>query len=126
MSEHLAAIDASCYVLDCIWNMNLKMVKERFEPFIRNLRAKRPDVPIVIAEKCDVFMGEPCDEDRYIRGVYEKLVDDEDWENLVYLPKDEMFNGDAEGTVDGCHPNDRGMQTMAEAYGKAVREALDL
>ena len=37
MSEHLAAIDASCYVLDGV-------------AFVRNLRERRPDVPIVMAE----------------------------------------------------------------------------
>ena len=46
------------------------------------------------------------------------------WKNLVYLPKDKMYSGDAEGTVDGCHPNDLGMETMAAAFGAAVRQAL--
>ena len=26
-----------------------------------------------------------------------------------------------EGTVDGCHPNDLGMASMAEAFGGAVK-----
>ena len=125
MSEHLAAIDASCYVLDCIWNMNLNMVKERYEPFIRNLRRLRPNVPIVMAEKCDVRCGMPCDMDEFIRGLYVKLRA-EGWKNLVYLPKDGMYCGDEEGTVDGCHPNDIGMQSMAKAFGAAVRNALGL
>ena len=123
MSEHLAAIDASCYVLDCIWNMNDKLVEERFEPFVRSLRAKRPDVPVVFAEQCDVFCREPSAKDRRIRGVYEKLVA-EGWRKLVYLPKTEMYSGDGEGTVDGCHPNDLGMRTLATAFAGAVREAL--
>ena len=143
MSEHLAAIDASCYVLDCLWNMgsirnaecdaDLKGVKPgpdavvrvRYEPFIRNLRAKRPGVPIVMAEQCDVFCGSPNAKDRFIKKLYEKLIA-EGWKNLVYLPKTEMYTGDLEGTVDGCHPNDLGMMSMSKAFGKAVREALGL
>ena len=31
---------------------------------------------------------------------------------------------DCEGTVDGVHPNDWGMMSMAKAYGGAVAEAL--
>ena len=31
---------------------------------------------------------------------------------------------DAEGTVDGCHPNDLGMMSLAKAFGRAVSEAL--
>ena len=142
MSEHLAAIDASCYVLDCLWNMNtiraqecddelkgLKQTKDvvvlaRYEPFIRNLRAKRPGVPIVMAEQCDVFCRGPNDKDKFIKELYEKLVA-EGWKNLVYLPKTDMYTGDLEGTVDGCHPNDLGMMSMSKAFGKAVKEALD-
>ncbi len=132
MSEHLARIDASCYVLDCLWNMDLsekerpgRAVETNYEPFIRNLRAKRPGVPIVMAEQCDVFMDGPNAKDRFIRKLYEKLVA-EGWKGLVYLPKGGMYTGDLEGTVDGCHPNDLGMQSMAKAFGKAVRKALGL
>ena len=135
MSEHLARIDAGCYVLDCLWNMGSKNpdgiaknrpgrnVEENYEPFIRNLRAKRPGVPIVMAEMCYVYGNEPNAKDRYMRALYEKLVK-EGWKNLVYLPKEKMFAGDGEGTVDGCHPNDLGMMSMAKAYGDAVRGAL--
>ncbi len=133
MSEHLARIDASCYVLDCLWNMGSvngqnrrgRNVEENYEPFIRNLRAKRPNVPIIMAEQCDVFCGAPNAKDLYMRSLYEKLVK-EGWKNLVYLPKTHMYPGDCEGTVDGCHPNDLGMASMAEAFGGAVKEALVL
>ena len=131
MSEHLARIDASCYVLDSLWNMDFdrhggrRNVNVNYEPFIRNLRAKRPGVPIVMAEQCDVFCGGPNEKDRYIRALYEKLVA-EGWQNLVYLSKTEMYSGDGEGTVDGCHPNDLGMASMARAFGGAVKAALKL
>jgi len=132
MSEHLARIDASCYVLDCLWNMcsdptakNGRSVERNYERFIRNLRAKRPDVPIVMAEMCDVYCKGPNEKDVFTRKLYEKLVAEE-WKNLVYLPKDGMYTGDFEGTVDGCHPNDLGMQSKAKAFGKAVKEALHL
>ena len=132
MSEHLARIDASCYVLDCLWNMSLKesqrpgcSVEGNYERFMRNLRAKRPGVPIVMAEQCDVYMNGPNDKDQFVRRLYKKLVA-EGWKNLVYLPKDEMYTGDCEGTVDGCHPNDLGMESMSKAFGKAVRKALHL
>jgi len=123
MSEHLAAIDASCYVLDCLWNMYDGLVANRYEPFIRNLRAKRPGVPIVMAEQCDVYCRAQCGKDRIMKKLYEKLVA-EGWKNLVYLPKDNMYLKDLEGTVDGCHPNDWGMMAMAKAFGGAVRTAL--
>ena len=132
MSEHLARIDASCYVLDCLWNMNSnpknpngRSVERNYEPFIRNLRAKRPDVPIVMAEHCNVYGNAKDQKDAFTKALYEKLIA-EGWTNLIYLPNDEMYTGDYEGTVDGCHPNDLGMMSMSKAFGKAVREALKL
>ena len=136
MSEHLAAIDASCYVLDCLWNMGMtkaddvnnrrgRNVDENYEPFIRNLRAKRPNVPIVMAERCDVYCGPQNSQDKFIRKLYEKLIA-EGWTNLVYLPKDKMYTGDLEGTVDGCHPNDWGMMSMGKAFSVGVAQALHL
>ena len=130
MSDHLSAIDASCYVLDCLWNMDLdesrrsgRAVSVNYEPFIRNLRAKRPNVPIVMAEQCDVFCKGPSEKDRFIRTLYDRLVA-EGWKNLVYLPKTYMYDGDNEGTVDGCHPNDRGMLSLSKAFGDAISSAL--
>ncbi len=131
MSDHLARIDASCYVLDCLWNMGMakesaregRNVDENYEPFIRNLRAKRPDVPIVMAEMCDVYCDGPNAKDKFVKALYDKLVA-EGWKNLVYLPKTNMFADDLEGTVDGCHPNDWGMKHLAVAFGNAVRSAL--
>ena len=135
LSDVIAKIDASCYVLDCLWNMGStangavgrkgRNVEENYEKFIRNLRAKRPGVPIIMAEQCDVFCNGPNAKDKFMRRLYEKLVV-EGWTDLVYLPKDEMYTGDFEGTVDGCHPNDLGMESMAKAFGKAVRQALHL
>ena len=132
LSDVIARIDASCYVLDCLWNMGLRekdrpgrAVESNYEPFIRNLRAKRPGVPIIMAEHCNVYGNKRDGKDAFIRKLYEKLIA-EGWSDLIYLPNGGMYTGDYEGTVDGCHPNDLGMMSMSEAFGKAVREALKL
>ena len=133
MSRHLARIDASCYVLDCLWNMGIsrelprpgRNVDENYEPFLRDLLARKPDVPIVMAGMCKVFGGEPNAKDRFVRDLYDRLVA-EGRTNLVHLPAEGMFSDDGEGTVDGCHPNDRGMAALAAAYGAAVAQALGL
>lgn len=127
MSEHVSAIDASCYVLDCLWNMQMKDKTglPEYEPFIRNLRAKRPDIPIIMAGHCDVFCRPTNPKEKFTRKLYDKLIK-EGWKNLYFLPGDNMLGTDREGTVDGVHPNDIGMVRMAEVYGKAVKEALNL
>ena len=103
-----------------------RSVEGNYEKFIRNLRAKRPGVPIVMAEQSDVFAkGRFANKNRMHRAIYDKLVA-EGWKDLVYLPADDMFDDSVEGTVDGCHPNDLGMVSMARAYGAAVAKALGL
>ena len=125
MAEHLARIDASCYVLDCLWNISDAEIRERFEAFVRILREKRPDVPIVLAGRCDVWCGPATWADNYIAELCDRLVQ-EGWTKISVLPKDGMLGDDGEGTVDGVHPNDIGMARMAVAYGAAVRKALEL
>jgi len=125
-------------VLDCLWNMDSDPVKKgprsverNYEPFIRNLRAKRPDVPIIMAGACDVFCGIGKHspglraEEAFTKALYEKLLS-EGWKNLWYLPSEGMLGDDFEGTVDGVHPNDIGMARMGEAYAAAVAKALGL
>ena len=118
LSDVIARIDASCYVLDCLWNMasdpkaeNPRSVERNYEPFIRNLRAKRPDVPIVMAGRCDVFCGSVSAQEKFAKELYDRLVA-EGWKKLYFLPKDGMLGDDFEGTVDGVHPNDLGMRHM--------------
>ena len=132
LSDVISKIDASCYVLDCLWNMSLteaerpgRSVEKNYERFIRNLRIKRPGVPIVMAEACDVYCKGASEKDVYIRKIYEKLVS-EGWHGLVYLPKEGMLSDDFEGTVDGAHPNDLGMRSLKNAFGAAIRETLNL
>lgn len=124
MSQHLAAIDASCYVLDCLWNMKDPKLKN-YEPFIRNLRALKPSVPIVMAEDCNVFHRNRTEKGKVVRALFEKLKS-EGWKNIYWLGNEEMYKDDGEGTVDGCHPNDWGMMALADAFGGAVKTALGL
>ena len=128
LSEVIARIDASCYVLDCLTTMDggkRPKVKDNYEPFIRNLRRLRPDVPIVMAGMPDVRQRGPNGKDRFVKSLYDRLVA-EGWKNLVWLPKEEMFTDDFDGTVDGTHANDYGMTALAKGYGDAVRKALRL
>lgn len=131
MSEHMVKIDASCYVIDCLSNMSMAQMETRYENFVRNIRAKRPGVPIVMAEACDVYCGNghyakiKSKRDAFARKVYEKFVA-EGWKDLHYLTSEVQMTDDYEGTVDGSHPNDWGMMYMADAFGDIVKKALKL
>ena len=126
LCDLISEIDASIYVLDCLWNMNAAQMNERVEPFIRALQKKRPDTPILLAEDCNVFERFPTSKSKILRGIYDKLKaeDPELWKKLHYLEANEMLGHDFEGTVDGCHPNDIGMMRQGRVYGKAIKDIL--
>jgi len=123
MAELLAELDPSVYVLDCLWNMSPKLVSTRVEPFVKALRAARPDTPILLAEDCSVRNVCPTQKGRILRGIHKKLTT-EGLSNLHFLSNLGMLGDDTEGTVDGCHPNDLGMMRQAQVFAKALSPLL--
>jgi hypothetical protein len=119
MADLLAELDPSVYVLDCLWNMTPDLVSTRIEPFVKTLRAARPDTPILLAEDCSVRNVCPTEKGRILRAIHEKLTA-EGVKNLHFLASEGMLGDDTEGTVDGCHPNDLGMMRQAEVFTSAL------
>jgi hypothetical protein len=124
MADMLLEIDASCYVLDCLWNMKYDQVVERFEPFLRKLKAAKPDVPILTVEMC-VADNKANRQSLFIRGVVEKLKkeDPKRWSNLRHITAERLYFDDGEGTIDRCHPNDWGMMKIS---GEMIAEVEKL
>jgi len=123
MAELLAELDPSAYVLDCLWNMSPELVSTRVEPFVKTLRAARPDTPILLAEDCSVRNVCPTAKGRIVRAIHQKLTA-EGMKNLYFLSNLGMLGDDTEGTVDGCHPNDLGMMRQAEVFANALAPLL--
>ncbi len=123
MADLLAELDPSAYVLDCLWNMSPKLVSTRIEPFVKTLRAARPDTPIWLAEDCSVRNICPTEKGSILRAIYHKLTV-EGVKNLYFLSNQGMLGDDMDGTVDGCHPNDLGMMRQAEVFVKALSPLL--
>ena len=120
--DNLSGVDASCYVLDCIANMREPDVRERLEPFVRKLRALKPETPIVVAERT---VNNPWGDGRnvIVREIFEKLTG-EGVRGLYRVPAEGLMPSDWEGTVEGGHPNDLGMVSIARAFASVVRKAL--
>ena len=124
MADHLAAIDASCYVLDCIANMYTEWVETRVEPFVLRLRAARPDVPIVLAERT-VIDAEAVVRNAALKTAYGRLVA-KGVNRLSYVPAKSFLEATGAGTVEGGHPNDLGMTAIAAAFASVIRHALSV
>ncbi len=123
MEELLAEQNPSVYVLDCLWNMNPKMVKERLEPFVIKLREDKPNTPIVLAEDCNFMNVSPTEKGKIVRAIYKKLVDN-GMEQLYFLSNEGMLGTDGEATVDGTHPSDLGMVRMSVVFTDYLKEFI--
>jgi lysophospholipase L1-like esterase len=122
LAELLAEINPAVYVLDCLWNMSPEMVSERVEPFIAILRKARPMTPILLVEDSN-FMNVPTEKGELLRKIYVNLKARGD-ENLYLLSNTGMLGEDADGTVDGCHPNDLGMARQASVFIECLEPIL--
>jgi len=123
MADLLAELDPSVYVLDCMWNMRPEEVSERVAPFVKKLRAARPDASILLAEDSSVSNTTPTEKGAILRRIYAELKA-EGISNLHFLSNRDMLGADGEGTVDGCHPNDVGMLRQATVFSKALSGIL--
>jgi hypothetical protein len=123
MADLLGQLDASVYVLDCLWNMSPEMVEQRLEPFVRKLRSARPGVPIVLAEDSSFRNITPTQKGRLLRAIHAKLAT-AGIKDLHFLANTGMLGDDGEGTVDGCHPNDLGMMRQAKVFTPCLAPLL--
>lgn len=125
LCDIISRIDSSLYIIDTLWNMDLNMMSERYEPFIRALKEKRPAAPILLCEDCSIDEW-PTPKGKFVRELYAKLKaeDATKWANLYIIHSEEMFPDDGEATIDHCHPNDWGMMHMGRAYAAKIKEIL--
>lgn len=131
VGELLVKIDAAVYVIDCLPNMSAEAVREKCIPLVKQLRAARPETPIVLVEdrrnsnawilpKRNQFHT---DNHAALRECFDKLKA-EGVKGLSYVPGDDLLGSDAEGATDGSHPNDLGFVRQADVMEPVIRAAL--
>jgi hypothetical protein len=131
VGELLVKIDAAVYVIDCLPNMSAALVREKCIPLVKQIRAERPDTPIVLVEdrrnsnswilpKRNDFHTE---NHAALKECFEKLQA-EGVKGLSYVPGDDLLGSDAEGATDGSHPNDLGFVRQADIFEPVLRAAL--
>jgi len=131
VAEYLASLDASAYVMDYDHNApTVDHLAATHEPFVRILREKHPDTPILLMSKTDIPRTEKAEEFTnrrrdVIRATYEKLLREGD-RNIYFLDGQTIFaiHGGDSCTVDGTHPTDLGFMCMADAVEPFLRKML--
>ena len=135
MGELFAELDPVLFVLDASPNMYADLIDQRGVNFIRILRDKHPDTPILLVENhihahSWIIPGK-AEEDRTnveaLRRVYDQLIAEGD-KNLYYLRADNLVGEkiDNDTTMDGSHLNDLGMYRMADSLEEVIRPILGL
>lgn len=132
VTELIARLDVSVYVIDCCPNMDAPSIAERTEPLVKTLRAAHTDTPIVLVENVPYEQGWflSSSKDAYVkknqalRAAYARLCAG-GVKSLYYIRSDEFFGHDQDATVDGVHPNDIGFLRMADAIEPTLRHILN-
>jgi len=132
MAELLGEIDAALYVLDCLPNMDIQLIRERVEPFIETLRRSKAETPILLVEG-RAFQNahelpdaaDQCNSQWLaLRTAYENLTG-KGIKNLHYAYGMNQLGQDGEATVDGSHPTDLGFMRQADFFEPIIRAILN-
>lgn len=131
LAHLLAELDPALYFIDCLPNLEAQQVAERVVPFVRILREKHPEIPIVLAEGVtydDAFFVEKrnqrnLDSRKALRTAFEQLLQ-EGHRNIYYQVGEGQLGTDGEGTVDGTHPTDLGFMRQAQVYAPLIQAVL--
>lgn len=128
MCDYVSELEACVYVIDTPGNLDLQLMQERYEKFLRELHRRRPDTPIVIADQ-RIYSSEretrtPMNE--YLAEMAARLAKEPGWK-LFHVRAESMFPKEVDETAidspDG-HPSDFGMMQLADAYQRQIAAAL--
>ena len=131
VGEFLVQLDAALFVIDCLPNMQPADVTAKCEPLVTQLRAAKPNTPIVLVEDRR-FTNDwitpkkrqfHTDNHAALRKAYDSLVA-QGIEKLFYIHGDSLYGDDTEGATDASHANDLGFMRQADVFEPVLRKAL--
>ncbi|GAB4404230.1 MAG: SGNH/GDSL hydrolase family protein [Bryobacter sp.] len=133
VARFLVELDAAVLVIDCLPNVVAAQVKERTVPLVEFIRAKHPNLPLLLVEDRtyqDAFLvtakRERNDLSRIeFRQAYAQLLA-KGMKNIDYLGGETLLGTDGEGTTDSSHPSDLGFERQANAFEPHLRRLLTL
>jgi len=126
VGEPLAELDPAAYVIDCTWNMGFgqDVYLDRTARLVRTLRKAHPLTPILFVGQSHIRPdAHPTDLTRRQEAAVQSLQR-EGVEGLILVPGTDLIGDDGEGTVDGVHPSDLGMDRQARCLLPIVSQAV--
>lgn len=126
VGEVLAELDPAAYIMDCTWNMgdSEAVYLDRITQLVRAIRQARPQTPIVfVGQSHHRAEKHPTDLTRRQEAAVRHLQK-EGVSGLTLVPGEDLIGSDGEGTVDGVHLNDLGMDRQAKALFPIIQRLL--
>ncbi len=132
IAEMMAEVDAAAYIMDNIPNSSVEEIYEKTEPFVKILRDRRPDVPIIFIED-PKFPGIPINKkitaevenkNNAIREVYARLTAN-GLDNTYYVEQINLQPEDGDATSDEYHYTDIGFRKYCDTLLPILREILN-
>jgi hypothetical protein len=132
VGDILAEVDAAVYVIDCLPNMNPAEVAAKCVPLVERLRAAQRDTPIILVEDRrftnswilpakDKFHTE---NHAALKTAFQTLQK-KGVKHLYYIPGDNLYGNDSEGSTDASHASDLGFMRQADVFEPVIRKALE-
>jgi hypothetical protein len=132
VGDFLTQVDAAVYVIDCLPNMQPADVTPKAIALVKQLRAAKPDTPIVLVEDRR-FTNDwitPAKHEFHtrnhaaLRKAYDSLTKD-GVKGLSYIEGDHLYGDDTEGATDASHASDLGFMRQADIFEPVLRKALE-
>ncbi len=126
VGEPLAELDPAAYVIDCTWNTQAgpDVYLERITQLVHAIRKAHPDTPMIFVGQSLIRPEAHPTEYTRNQEAAVKNLQNEGIKGLFLVPGTDLIGYDGEGTVDGCHPNDLGMNRQAHCLFPIIRQAL--
>jgi hypothetical protein len=131
VGDILTQIDAAAYVIDCVPNMGTADVAAKCAPLVRQIRAVKPETPIILVEDRRLanswivpskYKAHTANH-AALKTAYETLQK-EGVKNLYYITGDSLYGDDTEGSTDASHASDLGFMRQADVFEPVIRQAL--
>jgi lysophospholipase L1-like esterase len=135
--DHMAIVDASLYIFDCMPNLTNEALKKpaelesRIRYGVTALRKTHPDVPVLFVEYPDgnipfytdtALLRMRHEANVFLTSLVKKLQNE--GIGRLYLLSEKEIGFDINSLTEATHPNNIGMLQYAQAYEKKIREIL--
>ncbi|MDE6369038.1 MAG: glycoside hydrolase family 3 C-terminal domain-containing protein [Muribaculaceae bacterium] len=132
IAEMMAEVDAAAYIMDNIPNSSVDQIYNKTEKFVKILRDRHPDTPIIFVED-PKFPAIPLDKkmtetvglkNKAIREVYQRMVAN-GLDNTYYVEQVNLQPEDGDATSDEYHYTDIGFRKYCDTLLPILKKILN-